>query len=101
MQDVHWAAGLIGYFPGYAIGNLIAGQLWEQIRAEMPDIDRQLAARELPPLREWLREHVYQHGSRYTDRELLERVVGEPLGVTAFVSHLRRKLGDVYELDLA
>jgi carboxypeptidase Taq len=101
MQDVHWAAGLIGYFPGYAIGNLVAGQLWERIRTEMPDIDRQLAAHELPPLREWLREHVYQHGSRYTDRELLERVVGEPLGVMPFVRHLRRKLGDVYGLDLA
>ena len=24
LQDVHWAAGLIGYFPTYALGNLIA-----------------------------------------------------------------------------
>ncbi len=101
MQDVHWAAGLIGYFPGYAIGNLIAGQLWERVQVELPDIERQFAAHELAPLREWLRERVHQHGSRFTDRELLDRVVGEPLGVMPFVRHLRNKLGDVYGLDLA
>ena len=30
LQDVHWAAGLIGYFPTYALGNLIAAQLFER-----------------------------------------------------------------------
>ncbi len=101
MQDVHWSAGLIGYFPGYAIGNLIAGQLWEQVRAQMPEIDQQIASHQLQPLREWLREQVYQHGSRFTDRELLERIVGGPVSVMPFVGHLRRKLGDVYGLELA
>lgn len=101
MQDVHWSAGLVGYFPGYAIGNLIAGQLWERVRVDMPDIDEQLASHQLQPLREWLRVHVHQHGSRFTDAELLERIVGKPLSVMPFVTHLRRKLGDVYGLDLA
>src|SRR5579863_1338840 len=91
LQDVHWSAGLVGYFPGYAIGNLIAGQLWEQARTELPDLDEQLAVHELQPLREWLRERVYQHGSRYTDRELLGSVVGGPVAVQPFVDHLRGK----------
>ncbi len=30
LQDVHWSAGMFGYFPTYALGNLIAGQLWER-----------------------------------------------------------------------
>ncbi len=101
MQDVHWSAGLVGYFPGYAVGNLIAGQLWERVHAELPDIDVQIAAHQLQPLREWLRERVYQHGSRFTDRELLASVVGEPVTVRPFVAHLRGKLGEVYGLDLA
>ena len=101
MQDVHWSAGLIGYFPGYAIGNLIAGQLWERVRIELPDVEEQIAAHQLQPLREWLRERVYQHGSRFTDLELLDRVVGEPVSVRPFVEHLRSKLGEVYGLDLA
>jgi carboxypeptidase Taq len=101
LQDVHWAAGLIGYFPTYALGNLIAGQLWEKIQQDLPDLEAQLAAGELGELREWLREHVHRHGGKFTSRELLERVVGEPITVAPFVRHLKAKLHDVYGLPLA
>ena len=73
LQDVHWSAGLIGYFPTYALGNLIAGQLWERVHDDIPDLDDQhrrrraraaarVAARARPPPR----REVH-------DRELLER----------------------------
>jgi carboxypeptidase Taq len=100
LQDVHWAAGLIGYFPTYALGNLIAGQLWERAHADIPQLDERLAAGELSPLREWLREHVHRHGSKFEARELLARVVGGPLAVAPFTSYLKRKLGDVYGVEL-
>jgi carboxypeptidase Taq len=101
MQDVHWSEGLIGYFPTYAIGNLIAGQLWQRVRADIPDLDAQLADHELQPLREWLRERVHRHGSRFSDADLLARVVGGPIQVAPFIGYLRAKLGEVYEVDLA
>ncbi len=101
LQDVHWSEGLVGYFPTYAIGNLIAAQLWERAQADIPDLDAQLADHRLGPLREWLREQVHRHGSRYSDPQLLDRVVGGPVEVGPFINHLRRKLGEVYELDLA
>ena len=101
LQDVHWSEGLIGYFPTYAIGNLIAGQLWDRVRADIPELDSQLAAHQLQPLREWLRERVHRHGSRFNDSELLQRVVGGPVTVAPFISHLRAKLSEVYELELA
>jgi carboxypeptidase Taq len=100
LQDVHWAAGLIGYFPTYALGNLIAGQLWERAHVDLPDLEQQIASAELSPLREWLREHVHRHGSKFTSRELLDRVVGGPIAVGPFVSYLKAKLGDVYGLSL-
>jgi carboxypeptidase Taq len=100
LQDVHWAAGLIGYFPTYALGNLIAGQLFERAHVDMPDLDAQLAAGELHGLREWLREHVHRHGAKFSTSELLERVVGGPIAVGPFVRYLKSKLGEVYELDL-
>ncbi|MBI5104632.1 MAG: carboxypeptidase M32 [Solirubrobacterales bacterium] len=28
LQDIHWAAGAFGYFPSYALGCVIAAQLW-------------------------------------------------------------------------
>ena len=39
LQDVHWSEGLFGYFPTYAIGNVIAGQLWARLAADLPDLD--------------------------------------------------------------
>ncbi len=100
LQDVHWSGGAIGYFPTYALGNLIAGQLWERANADMPDLDAQIAAGELRGLREWLREHVHRHGGKFTMPELLDRVVGRPIEVGPFVSYLKRKLSDVYGLEL-
>ena len=100
LQDVHWAAGLIGYFPTYALGNLIAGQMFERAHADLPDLDAQLAAGELHGLREWLREHVHRHGAKFSSSELLDRVVGGPIAVGPFVDYLKAKLSEVYELEL-
>ena len=85
LQDVHWSAGLIGYFPTYALGNLIAGQLWERAQAEIAGLDDQLAAGELAALREWLRRHVHRHGAKFATAELLEREGGGPISVAPFV----------------
>jgi carboxypeptidase Taq len=101
LQDVHWSAGLIGYFPTYALGNLIAGQLWERAHVEIGDLDEQLAAGELGSLREWLRLRIHRHGAKFTTNELLTREAGGPISVTPFLSYLQAKLGDVYGLNLA
>ena len=100
LQDVHWSAGLIGYFSTYALGNLIAGQLWEKAHSDVPDLDDQIAAGELSGLREWLRENVHRHGAKFSSAELLERVVGAPIAVAPFIGYLKVKLGDVYGLEL-
>jgi carboxypeptidase Taq len=101
LQDVHWSAGLVGYFPTYALGNLIAGQLWERAHADIAQLEDQLATGELGPLREWLRQHVHRHGAKFTTPELLAREVGGPMSVTPFTNYLRAKLGDVYGVDLS
>ncbi len=101
LQDVHWSAGLIGYFPTYAIGNLIAGQLWELAHTQVPDLDERIAAGELTPLREWLIEHVHRHGAKFTTTELLEREGAGPVAVAPFIRYLKGKLSDVYDLQLA
>jgi carboxypeptidase Taq len=98
LQDVHWAGGLIGYFPTYALGNLIAGALWERARLDLPELDDRLAEGDLVPLRAWLREHVHRHGSKFTTAELLEREAAGPIRVDAFAGYLERKLADAYGL---
>jgi carboxypeptidase Taq len=101
LQDVHWSGMAIGYFPTYALGNLIAGQLWERAHQDVPDLDQRIAAGDVAPLREWLRDRVHRHGSKWGSRELLERVTGSSISVAPFVSYLRRKLADVYRVDLS
>jgi carboxypeptidase Taq len=100
LQDVHWSGGSIGYFPTYALGNLIAGQLWERVHRDIPALDEQIEAGELMGLREWLREHVHRHGAKFAMPELLERVVGAPIAVGPFIAYLKAKLSDVYDVAL-
>jgi carboxypeptidase Taq len=92
LQDVHWSEGLFGYFPTYAIGNVIAGQLWERIGEELPDADERFAAGDFGALREWLGEHVHRPGRRFMPDELLRRVVGGPLDPGPYLAYLERKL---------
>ena len=100
LQDVHWSAGLIGYFPTYSLGNLIAGQLWERANADIPSLDDSIAVSDLAPLREWLREHVHRYGSKFSTSELLERELGTEIAVGQFVGYLKDKLSDVYAVEL-
>jgi carboxypeptidase Taq len=94
LQDVHWSAGLFGYFPTYTLGNLIGAQIWERLLDDLPDIDDLLERGDFAPLRDWLREHVHRHGRKFPPRELLERVTRQDLSVEPFLRYLREKLAD-------
>lgn len=95
LQDVHWGAGLFGYFPTYTLGNLIAAQLWSRLVADLPDVEERIAAGDFAPLREWLGEQIHRHGRKFPPRELLRRVTGEDLRTEPFLDYLRAKLADV------
>ncbi|HWT24177.1 MAG TPA: carboxypeptidase M32 [Solirubrobacteraceae bacterium] len=94
LQDVHWGAGLIGYFPTYTLGNLIAAQLWDALRAELPDVEAGIARGEFEPLREWLRTRIHEHGRKFPPDELVRRAAGADLSVEPFLRYLRDKLAD-------
>ncbi|MDA0182674.1 carboxypeptidase M32 [Solirubrobacter phytolaccae] len=94
LQDIHWGAGMIGYFPTYTIGNLMAAQLWQGLRADVPDVDDAITAGDFAPLREWLRDNIHRHGRKFDSRELLRRATGEELSVEPFLAYLEGKLLD-------
>jgi carboxypeptidase Taq len=97
LQDVHWSSGSIGYFPTYALGNLISAQIWERITAELPDLPDAIEAGDFAPLRDWLRENLHRHGRKFTPSETLERVVGTPkIDPEPYVRYLREKLAGIY-----
>ncbi len=98
LQDVHWSFGGFGYFPTYAMGNLVAAQLWEQINKDISDLSAQIERAEFGGLLGWLRENVHRHGARYYPMELLQRVTGQGLTPEPYLRYLRAKFGEVYEL---
>lgn len=97
LQDVHWSAGLVGYFPTYTLGNLYAAAFWAAIRRDLPDAEAAIARGELAPIREWLRREVHAPGRLELAGELCRRVTGEPLSIRPFVAYLEAKIGEVYE----
>ena len=98
LQDVHWSAALIGYFPTYALGNLYAAQFYAQASRDVGPLDEQFARGEFAPLLEWLREKIHRQGQCYTARELIEAVSGEPLSHDALIDYLRAKYTHYYQL---
>ncbi len=99
LQDIHWSGGMIGYFPTYALGSIIACQLWEKALEAVPDLGAQFERGEFGALREWLRVHLHQHGRKFTPVEMLRRIVGGPIDVGPFLRYLRAKYGEIYELN--
>lgn len=98
LQDVHWADGSFGYFPTYTLGNVIAAQLWQLARAEIPGLDRLLANGELAPLRDLMADRVHRHGGKHEPARLIEMVSGGPLDPEPLLSYLRAKYASLYGL---
>ena len=98
LQDIHWAAGLVGYFPTYSLGNLMSVQLWEAAHETLPDLDALVRAGDFAPLLGWLRENVHAHGARYLPDELLVRATGSDLDAGPYLRYLERKYGALYDL---
>jgi carboxypeptidase Taq len=98
LQDVHWSAGLFGYFPTYALGNLYAAQFFRQASEDLEDLEGCFERGDFGPLLGWLRENIHAHGRRYTPAELVERITGGPLEHEALMRQLQEKYGPIYGL---
>ena len=100
LQDVHWAAGLFGYFPTYALGNVMSAQIWERALEQIPTLGDRLAAEDIAALRDWLGERLHRHGRKLTPRETIERAAGSDLDPGPYLAYLRSKFGEIYGLEL-
>jgi carboxypeptidase Taq len=98
LQDVHWSGGMIGYFPTYALGNLVSVQLWEVINRDIPNLEAQIEQGEFGSLLSWLREKVHSHGAKYDPQDLVQRVTGSKIDPQPYVGYLKKKYSDIYGL---
>jgi carboxypeptidase Taq len=88
LQDVHWSGGSFGYFPSYALGVLIAAQLWEAMQAQIGSREEDLRRGEVAPIQRWLGEHVHRYGRRMDTIPLLEHATGNALEIEPFLRYV-------------
>jgi len=99
LQDVHWYDGIVGgAFQGYTLGNILNAQFFETALAAHPEIPAEIEEGEFGTLHSWLKENIYQHGSKYTATELIERVTGGPMSIEPYIRYLRAKYAELYKL---
>jgi carboxypeptidase Taq len=98
LQDMHWASGLIAYFPTYTIGNILSVQLFEAAVRANPDIPAAIARGEFAPLLQWLRVNIHQHGRKYPPADLIQRATGSPMSAKPYIAYLQKKYGELYGL---
>ena len=91
LQDVHWAEGLIGYFPTYVIGNAISLQLWEAATTARPGIEAEIEHGGSPSLLSWLVENVHRRGRTGTAAEIVTAATGRPLDPSPYLRYMTGK----------
>lgn len=98
LQDVHWSGGMIGYFPTYALGNLVSAQLWEVINKDIPDLESQIEQGKFDALLTWLRDKIHRHGAKFDPQDLVMRVTGSKIDPQPYVNYLHKKYSEIYGL---
>lgn len=96
LQDVHWSSGIMGYFPTYALGTLLAAQLYESVLQDHPAIPSEIEQGRFNTLLHWMNTHVHVYGRKYMPAELVQRATGQPLQHHAYMRYLRAKFGEIY-----
>lgn len=99
LQDIHWSAGLIGYFPTYSLGNMYAAQFYEAAQRDLGFLPAQFAHGEFQPLLDWLRKNIHARGKQLRASELVQQVTGTPLSHQALIAHLHHKFGELYAVE--
>jgi len=99
LQDTHWASGLIGYFPTYTLGSMIAAQLFVAARTEYPMLEQEFAAGNVTTLHRWLQKNIWDHGRRYSTKELVQRATGDEPNPRAYLTYLQKKYGELYGIN--
>lgn len=88
LQDIHWHAGMFGYFPAYALGEILAAQFGAAMKRDIPNIADHVRKGEINVYTNWLRDNVHQHACLYKPNALIEKVTGQKMSAQFFKDHL-------------
>lgn len=95
LQDMHWSAGNLGYFPTYALGSAYAAQFYNTLSKQV-DVDSLLQEGKFEIIRDWLKENIHQYGAYLDADEILEKATGETFNPDYYINYLKEKYGSIY-----
>ena len=98
LQDAHWAWGMFGYFPSYALGSAYGAQFMDAMRAGGMDFEGVLATGDISPIRAWLSKNVWRFGRSVDSAQILQAACGGPFDASHYTNYLVRKFSDIYGL---
>jgi len=96
MQDTHWASGLYGYFPSYALGNIYSGQILVKMEKDLPDWRNKISKGNFNPIKRWLVKNVHSYGDLYDPADLIKKIAGEKITVKPYLKYLNTKYSKLY-----
>ena len=99
LQDAHWYSGYIGgRFQSYTMGNILSAQFYAAALKAHPVIPQEIATGQFRALHTWLRDHIYQHGSKFVPNDLVKCATGKAMTIRPYLDYLREKYGALYRL---
>ena len=98
LQDIHWAAGYVGFFPSYFMANVTAAQMAAVMAQEIGDLDQLMQQQSFDKINDWLTQNIYCYGAVYSGRELMEKVCRGTFSSIYYIDYLRNKYSEVYKL---
>ena len=96
LQDVHWSAGLFGYFPTYTLGNIYAGCLFEKILNANNEILKKVQYGEFTDILEWLKKNIYVYGSTEKPEKIISNALGKSIDEKPLIDYLNKKFNEIY-----
>jgi carboxypeptidase Taq len=91
LQDIHWSQGLIGYFPTYSMGTMLAAQLFATLQQQKPTIEEDIRAGKFEIPLKWLNHEIHQYARIYSSNEVSTRITGSAVTANALVAHIKEK----------
>lgn len=97
LQDSHWAGGMLGYFPSYALGSAYGPQILKAMEEDLGDIWADVEQGDLSKVTLWLKEKIHRHASFIKPGVLFESVCGK-FDAKYYTDYLTEKYSKLYNL---
>ncbi|MDY0063726.1 MAG: carboxypeptidase M32 [Bacilli bacterium] len=97
LQDIHWAGGMVGYFPTYALGSALSSQIYYHMCQELP-VDEILKEPTTAKINKWLQEKIHWYASSLYPKEIIKNAFNEEFNPQYYIDYLIEKYSKHYKI---